>query len=377
MIISPILPRIGTALDVSEALLGTLVTAYSVMLGLFAFIIGPISDKFGRRRVILAGTASMTVALALHMFAVNFPLLLGMRAFAGASGGMLSGAAVAYVGDYFPYERRGWANGWIMSGIAFGQIIGIPLGTILADAFGFRIPFLLFGGMMGAAFFLVWFFVPQPDVQRDTERLSIGRSLRTYQDMLRQPVIVAATMTYVLMFAGIGFYIVYMPTWIETHLGVSGTEIAMMFLIGGLANVVVGPMAGRLSDQFGRKPLIITSCLGLSLLMAATTFAVQNIFIAYVLFFLAMVLMAMRISPFQALLSELVPAERRGMLMGLAVGIGQFGIGVSGALAGPAYLYLGYLSNTLMGAVSMVLMAWVVWALLPEPELKTVEPAEV
>jgi predicted MFS family arabinose efflux permease len=97
---------------------------------------------------------------------------------------MLSGAAVAFVGDYFPYERRGWANGWVMSGIAFGQILGIPLGTILADALGFRWAFLMFAITMGLAAIFIWLVVPQPEVRRDTSQLSIAAHRATLPQLV-------------------------------------------------------------------------------------------------------------------------------------------------------------------------------------------------
>jgi len=127
MIISPILPRIGEELGIAESVLGTLVSAYSLMVGVFAIISGPISDKIGRRRILLLGTGIMTVALLLHHFVVGYYSFLAVRVFAGMAGGVLSGAAVAYIGDFFPYDRRGWATGWVMSGMAAGQIAGIPL----------------------------------------------------------------------------------------------------------------------------------------------------------------------------------------------------------------------------------------------------------
>ena len=72
MIISPILPRIGEELNIAEALLGTLVSAYSLMVGVFAVISGPISDKIGRRRILLLGTGIMTVARVLYAFSVGY-----------------------------------------------------------------------------------------------------------------------------------------------------------------------------------------------------------------------------------------------------------------------------------------------------------------
>ncbi|MEM1270665.1 MAG: MFS transporter [Bacteroidota bacterium] len=375
MIISPILPLIGMELGVSPAVLGTLVTAYSIALAVSAVTIGPISDKVGRRRVLLIGTAAMTASLALHAVATSYVSLLVVRGLAGASGGVLSGAAVSYVGDYFPYDRRGWANGWVMSGIAFGQIAGIPLGTILADLYGYRTPFLVFAIAMGAAFALIWFQVPQPNVQRDEGRLSVIRALRTYADMMRTKEPAAAAAAYFLMFLGFGFFVVYFPTWLTDAVGASGAEIATMFFIGGVASVFTGPQAGSWSDKIGRKPLIIGSCVGLSILMVLTTFVITSMWIATVLFFVTMIINTMRISPLQSLLTAIVPDERRGMLLGMAVGIGQIGIGLAGALAGPIYASAGYLSNTVLAAAGMLAMGAVVWLLLPEPSLVEGDPS--
>ena len=109
MIISPILPQIGEELSIADTLLGTLITAYSLMVGLFAIISGPISDRIGRRRILLMGTGVMSISLACHFFVVDYVSFLAVRVFSGLAGGILSGAAVSYIGDYFPYNRRGWA----------------------------------------------------------------------------------------------------------------------------------------------------------------------------------------------------------------------------------------------------------------------------
>ena len=99
MIISPILPQLGEELGIRDAVLGTLVTAYSLMVGIFAILAGPVSDKIGRRRILILGTAVMTVALVLHNFVVGYVSFLAVRVFAGMAGGILSGAAVSYIGD--------------------------------------------------------------------------------------------------------------------------------------------------------------------------------------------------------------------------------------------------------------------------------------
>ena len=368
IIISPILPNIGLELGIDEARLSWLVSSYAAFLGVLALITGPISDKIGRRRIILLGCASMAVTLYLHALADSFIALVTVRSLSGAAGGMLSGAAVAYVGDYFPYERRGWANGWVMSGVAAGQILGIPMGKYLAGLLGFRWPFVMFAITMTLAVVFVWRFVPQPDVVRNKDPLTIGRSIRNYIDLLKDSRIVASATAYTLMFASIGLYLVFLPTWLENEVGLSNNDIVFLFLLGGVVTVVTGPIAGRLSDSVGRKPLIICSCTGLSLVMLATTYLVNGRLVAFILFSLVMILMSMRMSPFQALITALVDADRRGILMSLSISIGQIGMGVGSNIAGLAYIRHGYLSNTVMGALSMAIMAAVVTFYLPEPQ---------
>jgi predicted MFS family arabinose efflux permease len=335
IIVAPILPEISEALNIKDSLQGLLITSYTVTLGIVALIIGPISDKVGRRRILLFGCGFMTIALALHGIADSYVSMVTVRALAGAAGGSLSGGAVAFVGDFFPYERRGWANGWVMSGMAV--------------------------------------YLPQPDVVRDEERLSVRSAIVKYRALLDQGPVRSVSLVYMLMFLSLGLFVIYLPTWLEKVVGVSGTDIASLFFVGGVANVLSSPVAGKLSDTLGRKPLIIASCVGLGAVMVLTTYVIHGIWTAYVLFAAAMVMFALRISPLQSLMTALVPDERRGMLMSLAIAVGQVGMGLGSGVAGLTYTRFGYLSNTLLATGAIVVMALLVRYGLPEPTGESLE----
>jgi predicted MFS family arabinose efflux permease len=283
------------------------------------------------------------------------------------AGGILSGAAVSYIGDCFPYNKRGWAVGWVMSGSAFGQIFGIPLGVVLAGHFGFRAPFYLFAITMALTYILIWLRLPQPPIRRREGRLTLRGAVKDYWAMLMRREIAAAAVAYFLIFLGWSIYVVYLPTWLERSLDFSPTQVASLFLVGGIANVISGPQAGKLSDRIGRKLIVLLSCVGLFIVMLGTTLVIRSSWIAYPVFFATMVLIAMRVSPFSALLTALVPDHNRGSLMSLTVALGQVGFGLGGALAGPFYSRMGYGSNTVMGAVSVLGMGLMVWFLVPEP----------
>ncbi len=371
IIMVPILPEIAETLGVNSFWQGMLLTAYALSLGVSALITGPASDRIGRRRILLYGTGLMAITLALHTVAANYELLLLMRLLAGIGGGMLSGGSVAYVGDYFPYEKRGWANGWVMSGVAFGQVAGVPLGKVLAAGFGYRWPFLMFAIPMGLATVLIWRFVPQPSADLDDEALTVRRFLNKYLGLLKKSRIAAAVGAYFLMFCGIGLFTSFLPTWLETTIGVSSYSIALLFAIGGSANVLASPLAGRLSDKIGRKPLVIGSSLALALFSALAPVFIVGFSSAAGLFFLAMVAVGVRISPLQSLLTALVRDQERGLLMGLAMSIGQAGFGIGSFVASATVGPYGYASNALAGAAVTVLMAGIVHWGLPEPALSS------
>ena len=371
LIIAPIIPRIAEQLSTNEALLGTLITSYAVAVGVFAIIAGPISDYTGRRTILLAGTALMTVGLALHAIAWDFASLFGVRAVAGIAGGILNGAAVAYIGDYFPEEERGWANGWVFSGFAAGQIAGIPLGTILAERFGFRWPFLAFAIAMGLAFVLIWATLPRADIEH-AETLSLRSALDSYAGLLHRTDVLAATVIFPVMFLGNSLYVTFLPTWLETTLGATSATIAGIFFVGGIASAIAGPQAGTLSDRIGRKPMIIGASLGIAVLMVLTPFIAVSISVMYALFFLVMGLFSARGTPFQALMTELVSGDERGSLINLTVGIGQIGNGLGGTVAAGVYASVGYPATTTLGAASMLVIAVLVWRYLPE----TISPDE-
>lgn len=369
LMIVAMLPEFGTQLAIPEANRGTLVSGYALLVGIFALVIGPISDKFGRRKILLAGAGLMTFALALHASAFDFWSLLGVRALAGIAGGILSGAAVSYVGDYFPYERRGWANGWVMSGIAVGQIAGVPLGTYLAANHGFRAPFLLFAATMAATFALVYFFVPQPAVQLNENRLSARNALVEYWKLLKRGDVLAAAAAFFLMFFSMALYVTYLPSWLTAARDATANDIAALFLVSGVASVFAGPFAGRLSDAAGRKRLILASSIGFAALVGAATFLVREFWVAYPLFFAAAVLLSARQSPFQALLTALVGGAQRGTLMSLTVSLGQIGFAIGASIAGLGYVRYGYESNTFASAAAAILMALLVWRVVPEPAI--------
>ena len=371
-IVAPLLPLIQDELlnqsSPSDFALGFLGTAYSIVLSISTLIIGPISDFIGRRKILIVGTALISVTLLLHGLATHYESLLIVRACTGLAAGVYSGSMVAFVGDYFPYNRRGWATGWIMTGVASGLIIGTPGGILLADTFGFQSPFMVFGILMVIACLMAWRCIPETRVTSHEESLSFTRTFNTYIRLLRTSGPVTGALVHCLIFMSIGFFIFFFPKWLEEDLGFSIQQLALLFVIGGVGIVIGTTSGGMLSDRFGRKPIIMGSSLAMVLVLPWIVYWAQGLWSITALTTLALLFGAMRTGPMMALLTAITTDSKRGTLMGLVVASGQFGLGVSTATSGWIYDHLSFEWNVIASIMVILVMVGILWKLLPEPK---------
>ena len=143
-IISPLLPDIMDALGIGSEKAGFLVSVYAFAAAATSFILGPLSDRLGRKVLLVYGLAVFAVSTALCGTAWDYVSLLIFRALTGAAAGTLSLSVTAFIGDYFPYERRGKVMGMVMSGYFAAMIIGVPMGAMIASATSWRMVFYIF-----------------------------------------------------------------------------------------------------------------------------------------------------------------------------------------------------------------------------------------
>ncbi|MEE2993786.1 MAG: MFS transporter [Gemmatimonadota bacterium] len=104
------------AFDVGIRLAGLLVSTYAIAAAVASFTLGPVSDLWGRRRLLLIGLAVFAVGTLLWGLATSYATMLVFRALTGVAAGTLSLNFTAFIGDYFSYGRRGVAMGMVMSG---------------------------------------------------------------------------------------------------------------------------------------------------------------------------------------------------------------------------------------------------------------------
>ncbi len=115
--------------------------------------LGRLSDRFGRRRILLLCMIGFAIAFALYSLLRNFPQAFPVYALEGASWAALGATVPALIADIVPKEERGWAMGVYERTWSIGWIIGPLLGGFLAETIGFRITFILGAIFMGIGIF--------------------------------------------------------------------------------------------------------------------------------------------------------------------------------------------------------------------------------
>ena len=257
-IISPLLPDIIEVLQIGTEQAGFLVSVYAFAAAVTSFSLGPVSDRFGRKTLLMYGLAVFAMSTALCGAAWAYTSLLIFRALTGAAAGTLSLSITAFVGDYFPYERRGRAMGMVVSGYFAALIIGVPLGAFIASATSWRMVFYIFAAVAALLWIPQWRVIPNLKPS-DTPSRSLAQSLADYRRFLGQrgPSI-AIVASFFISASTVGF-ITYVGAWLRDAYGLSTDRIGLIFLASGVVALIGSPVAGMISDRLGKRLVVVIS----------------------------------------------------------------------------------------------------------------------
>jgi predicted MFS family arabinose efflux permease len=264
---APFLPAMSDDLGVSVALLGQVTTVMMVLSGVLALVVGPLADRYGARRFILAGLAATAVALFDFGLAPVFAALF-IASIAGAvAEATVPGLSLAIAGSRFsgPAARR--ALGWTVGALASAPIIGVPLLTTVGDLAGWRSAFLLAGFAAAACVVLVAFWLPADTPARsDTPRwagiLDAYRPLLNDGGMRR---LYACTFTRSLCWLGL---LTYFGAMLEEQYDMGTGQIGLTYMLGGAGYfagslVVGGPLA-----NIPARPLVAVGTVTMAVLLS-------------------------------------------------------------------------------------------------------------
>jgi predicted MFS family arabinose efflux permease len=345
MIIIPLQAELLGALGISLQDFGVLVSAYGFSASLAGLLAARFVDRFDRKRALLVLYAGFTAGTLLCAVAPDYWLLMLGRAVAGGFGGVAAATLMSAVGDAFPYERRATAVGVVMSSFSLALIVAVPAGLYLAERMGWRAPFAVLAGLSLAVLAAAYLILPPlrghltaPSAEGPPGLLRV----LVEPNHLRAYAMIAALVFGVFMVGA------YVPYYLLANVGVSTSELPLVYLFGGLGTLLPVTLFGRLADRYGKlrvfRILALATLVPILLLTHLPPVTLPVAVAVYVLFTLTT---SGRWVPAQAMLTAAAAPRYRGSFMSVMGSVQQMTMGVASLVAG---LLLGTPSRAGEGA---------------------------
>lgn len=336
-LVIPLLPFWAEHLGANSLGVGLLLTVYALAQFIFTPVLGALSDRYGRKRIIFISLCIEVISFALTALAGSLPMLLIARA-VGGIGASNIGSAQAVVSDVTPPEKRAAGMGVIGAAIGMGFVVGPAIGGLLSvhDA---GTPFWVAMGMALVNALLVLLLLPETRKKQATTaaREGIGILFSGWGKVTRNRAIlslVLVNLLYTLAFTGME---TVFPLLTQKNFGWDATQNGYVFTYVGIIIVLMqGGMVRQLVKRWGERNLMLTGLvlLGIGLIMLIWSSSLALMLIAVGVLSIGDGAVTPTSS---AVLSLISPTEEQGEILGFAQGIGGLGRAIGPIIAGSLF----------------------------------------
>ncbi len=367
-VIIPLLPFFGEHFGATPAQVGLLMAAYSFTQFLAAPLWGRLSDRIGRRPVLLASMAGAVGAYIWLGFADTLWMLFAARLAGGAMAGNIS-TAFAYVADVTEPSNRAKGMGLIGAAFGLGFIFGPAIGGALAGsdplAADYRTPSLIAAALSGLALVLTALILKEslsPATRARQAAIPAPTRWRLFRTALARPsvgLLLAISFLATFVFAGME---TTFAMWSRRSFGWGPEQNGYLFAFVGLLSAAIqGGLIGRLAKRFGEGRLVVFGSIALALGMLMIPFSTS---LAPLL--AAMVIVALGfslVSPsLNSLISLQVGADLQGGTMGVARSVTTLARVMGPGWAGALFYFIGkdwpFLGGAMVMAAVIGLSLW-------------------
>jgi len=365
MILSPLGALLMRDLGVNPAQFGLVVSAYAFSAGISGLLAAGFADKFDRKKLLLFFYSGFVLGTFLCGLAPTYAALLGARTVTGLFGGVIGSISLAIVADLFPLSARGRVMGFVMTAFAASQVLGIPLGLYMSNAWGWHAPFIMIAAV-STVVGLVIFTTLRPvnaHLLKKIDRNPLHHLLATVVKPRHQwgfvTTMLLALGGYMLMPFGSAFSV--------HNLGIPLEKLPIVYMATGVAALFAGPVMGRISDAVGKyKTFAAGSLFAIPIVLYFTTLGITPIGTVIALNIAIFTAISARMVSAQALASAIPAPQDRGAYMSISSSMQQLSGGIASSCAGllvtqigdgplEHYERLGYVVSAAMAA-TIVLM---------------------
>jgi len=333
MVMSPLGDMLIKSMSLSTSQFGFAVSGYAFSAGISGFLTAGFADKFDRKKLLLFFYVGFIAGTLFCGLAHTYPMLLAARIITGLFGGVIGSISLAITADLFPLHQRGRAMGFMQMGFGASQVLGIPISLYIANHWGWQSPFLMIVGLAT----IVWISTMmklQPIAQHlelKSEKTAITHLWHTIKQREYR---LGFLMTALLSLGGF----MMMPwgsAFAVNNLHVTYEQLPLLFMVSGLASLVVMPLVGRISDKLSKVKIFTVAAVSMMVIIVVYTNLTPVPFV-YILILNVLMMTAImsRIVPAMALVSALPKMQDRGAFMSLNSSLQQIAGGIAAGVGG-------------------------------------------
>jgi MFS transporter, DHA1 family, tetracycline resistance protein len=356
-LVVPLLPFFGDSLNAEPWQVALMFSAYSIGQFFAEPFWGRLSDRIGRKPVLLATVCANAVGYLMLAFVPNIWLAIAVRLFTGLGAGNVS-TVQGYVADVTPPEKRAGRMGLIGAAFGAGFIAGPGLSGILVQEdmgrLGYQLPIFAACGLATLAALGALFVLKESLVRRDGPAPAREPFLSGVSHAAANPVISRVVVVTLIYMAGFSGMESTFGLWTGARFDWGAREVAFAFMTVGLVSMLCQVLlVGRLSRRFGESRVLASGCLMFGIgLMGQLLSPAPWVVVAAMAF--GAVGMAMTMPNISAMISRASPPDRQGAMLGLNMAASSSGRIVGPIAAGAMFSGLGHDWPLAVGAALMV-----------------------
>jgi predicted MFS family arabinose efflux permease len=333
MVMSPLGDILMKSLNLKPAHFGLAVSAYAFSAGISGLLTAGFADKFDRKKLLLFFYIGFIVGTFLCGFANTYPLLVGARIITGLFGGVIGSISMAIIADLFDLQHRGRVMGFMQMGFGASQVLGIPIGLYLANAWGWHAPFLWVGVMA-----LIVAILIAVRLQPLTKHLAVQRDKSAITHLLhtvaKKDYRVGFTATALLSIGGF-MMMPFGSAFAINNLKITQHQLPIIFMVAGLSTLVIMPIIGKLSDRIDKfRIFAMASVWTICMVLIYTNLSVTPLWLVLIFNVLMMAGIMSRMVPSTALITGIPVLQDRGAFMSVNASLQQIAGGIAAAIAG-------------------------------------------
>lgn len=333
MILSPLGDILMKSMGLNTEQFGYVVSAYAFSAGISGFLAAGFADKFDRKKLLLFFYVGFIIGTLLCGLANSYETLFAARIITGIFGGVISSIGMAIITDIFTMQQRGRVMGFVQMAFAASQILGIPIGLLLADKFNWHATFFM---VVGLALIIGVLVVIK--LQPLTEHLKLqGKTnpLKHLWGTIKKADYRIGYLATAMLTMG-GFMLMpFTSAFIVNNVHIPQSKLPIIFFFTGVSSIIVMPFIGKLSDQFDKFKVFtigsLIACVMIVIYTNMTPVPIWQVIIVNVILFMGIM---SRLVPATALNSAVPDMADRGAYMSVNSSLQQMAGGLAAVFAG-------------------------------------------